>query len=256
MTRLRFRILGSGSRGNATVVAAGRTRLLLDCGFGLREAERRLAKAGLRAEELTAIVVTHEHGDHAAGVFRLAARHRLPVYLSTGTWQALGAPALAGLQLISPHESFAVDDLEIQPYPVPHDAREPCQFVFSDGNRRLGILSDTGTVTPHIRECLDGCDALVVEFNHCPQMLARGPYPPALQARVGGGLGHLSNPQSSGLLAGLERGGLQHLVAAHVSEKNNHPEQVRAALATALPAEAADMAIAEQDHGLDWREIT
>jgi phosphoribosyl 1,2-cyclic phosphodiesterase len=255
MSGLRFATLGSGSRGNATVVACGRTVVLMDCGFAVNETLRRLAVLGLTGESLCAIVVTHEHGDHMGGVARLARRFGLPVWLTAGTYRGAGSPRLPEVNLFNPHEPFAIQDLSIHPYPVPHDAREPCQFVFSDGAMRLGVLSDAGHVTPHMQRSLDGLDALMLEFNHDPDLLARGPYPPELQARVGGRLGHLNNGQAVQLLENLDRRALQHLIAGHISEKNNSPAHVREAVAHRLPAEAAALALAPQEQGLGWHDI-
>lgn len=254
---MRFALLGSGSKGNATLVEHGRTRLLIDCGFSMRELERRLLRLGVEAQSITAVLVTHEHNDHIAGVGAFARKYGKPVWLTSGT--SAGAGKRLGLvpqrQLFNCHSSFAVDDLEVMPFPVPHDAREPCQFVFSDGNKRLGLLTDTGRSTAHIEQQLSGCDALILESNHDNEMLRNGPYPPRLQARVGGALGHLSNDQAAAILQQLDCSGLQHLVAAHLSEKNNRPELAAAALSEALECEPEWIALAEQEHGLPWREI-
>lgn len=250
---MRFAMLGSGSRGNCTVIQAGSTTVLVDCGFMLREAEARLARLGIDVRTLTAVLVTHEHADHIGGVARLARKHRLPIYMTPGTlagWKDAPAPRT---QCFSPHESFAIQDLHVQPFPVPHDAREPCQYVFSDGRFRVGVLSDAGSVTPHMRQILGGCDALMLEFNHDVQMLADGPYPPKLQERVGGPLGHLSNAQSAELVRSIDSSRLRHLVLTHLSEKNNTPAL---ALAAAAPhAAAAEVVCAHQDRGLDWRVL-
>lgn len=254
---MRFALLGSGSRGNATLVVKGRTVLLIDCGFSARELEMRLAQLGLAASQLSAIVVTHEHNDHIAGVGAVARKYKLPVWLSHGSYSA-GQRRLGELpvrHILNCHEPFTIGELQLHPYPVPHDAREPCQFVIGDGAGRLGILTDTGRSTQHIEQSLSGCDALILECNHDPQMLADGPYPPALQARVGGSLGHLSNAQAAQLLTRLEVGHLQHLVAAHISEKNNLPALAAAALSGALGCEPGWIALAAQDTGLGWREI-
>lgn len=252
---MRFAKLGSGSRGNAVVVESGGTRVLVDCGFSLAEAERRLARLGLTGSDLDAVLLTHEHIDHVRGVAQLARRHRLAVWATPGSFAAWAPVGLPGVELFSPHEPFAVGDLEIWPYPVPHDAREPCQFVIGDGARRLGLLCDVGRVTPHVRAMVDDCDALILECNHDVTMLAAGPYPAFLKRRVGGGLGHLSNDQASALLAGLDTRRLQHVVAAHLSEKNNTPAAACAALAVALNCTPDWVSAATQGEVLEWRSI-
>ena len=254
---IRFALLGSGSRGNATLVVKGKTAVLIDCGFSARELEQRLAALQFAPDDLTAILVTHEHNDHIAGVGAVSRRYDLPVWVSHGSYMA-GARRLGKLcqqHTINCHEPFAVGELELQPFPVPHDAREPCQFVVSDGDSRLGILTDVGRTTQHIEDCLSGCGGLILECNHDTQMLAEGPYPPALQARVGGALGHLNNLQSAAILSKLNTDKLQHLVAAHISEKNNRPELAAEALSNAMGCEQEWIALAEQDQGLGWREI-
>ena len=252
---IRFASLGSGSRGNATLVAVDDTLVLVDCGFSAREAERRLGRLGVSPEQIDAILVTHEHSDHVSGVGRLARRHQLPVWLTAGTHMAWGEPDLPELRLINAHEAIAFRDLHIQPCPVPHDAREPCQFIFSDGAFRFGLLTDAGVVTPHLREQMNGCDALLVESNHDVEMLARSPYPASVRSRVGGQLGHLSNAQAAQFLASIDAGRLQHLVAGHLSDTNNCPELVRETLAVALDCEAHWVGVADQQAGLEWREI-
>lgn len=253
---MRFAYLGSGSRGNAALIQAGDTTLMLDCGFSLVESERRLARLGVAANDLDAIVVTHEHADHLNGVARLARKYRIPVWMTHGTHAGWADNNVPTLGYCSAHIAFTVGDIEVQPYPVPHDAREPCQFVFSDGKRRIGVLSDAGHVTPHICASLTGCDALLLECNHDPEMLANGPYTASLKQRVGGPLGHLSNGQAAGLLRDIEIGQLQHLVVAHISEKNNTPDMARTAVAAAMNCAEDWVAIADQDLGLDWREVS
>lgn len=252
---MRFASLGSGSRGNATLVEAGNTLLMLDCGFSCREVERRMARLGCSPDDLTAVLVTHEHGDHVRGVPVLARKYAVPVWMTQGTHRMLRDSDLPDIRHFDGAGGFDIDDLHVEPFTVPHDAREPCQAVFSDGAHRLGVLTDTGRMTPHIRAMLDAVDALVLECNHDADMLQAGPYSVSLKERVGGPLGHLSNRQAGELLAGLELASLQHLVAAHLSEKNNRPELARAALARALDCDSDWIAIAGQDDGLDWREL-
>jgi phosphoribosyl 1,2-cyclic phosphodiesterase len=252
---MRFASLGSGSEGNGLVIEAGPTRVLMDCGFGLADSVARLARLGLQASDLAGIVVTHEHGDHIGGVGRLARKFKLPVMLTAGTLAM--AQDLDGVvvQVIDSHAPFAVDELEIQPFPVPHDAREPVQYVFGDGNRRLGVLTDTGCSTPHIEAVLDGVDALVLECNHDATMLENGPYPASLKRRVGGRFGHLENGQSAALLDMLKHDKLQCVMAAHVSRKNNTSALAQRALARVLGCADDDVGVACQTTGFDWIRI-
>ena len=257
---MRFASLGSGSKGNALVVEAESTRVMLDCGFSVRDATNRLARVGLAPSDLSAVVVTHEHSDHAGGVYAFARRFGLPVWMTHGTWVAIrdqggDAGYGAAVNLIESQLGFAVGDLLMQPISVPHDAREPVQFVFSDGDKRLGVLTDIGCSTPHVESALSGCDALVLETNHELEMLMNGDYPPPLKARIAGRHGHLDNSTSAAILAALDRSRLQHVVAAHLSQKNNTPELARTALARALGCANDWVGVATQGEGFGWRMI-
>lgn len=253
---MRFASLGSGSRGNALVVEVKRTRLLLDCGFGIQETVTRLSRLELFPDDLNGILVTHEHADHIGGVVKFARRFNLPVWLTHGTLSnhALAA-TLPDIRLIDGHSVFQVDDIEVQPYPVPHDAREPVQFAFGCGRRKLGVLTDTGGTTPHIEAVLSGCDALVLECNHDVDMLRDGSYPPSLKQRVAGRFGHLDNKMAARLLANLDNSKLQHLIAAHLSDKNNTSALARAALSGVLSCDPEWIGVADQMQGFGWREI-
>ncbi len=255
---MRFASLGSGSGGNALLVESGDTLILLDCGFGLADTTARLARAGREPGDIDAIIVTHEHEDHAGGVARIARRHELPVYLTYGTLAAIGRDrgALPDAVLFDGHSSFAIGDIEVQPFPVPHDAREPVQFVLGNGAARLGVLTDIGTPTAHVAEMLSGLEALVLECNHDRAMLDSGPYPPPLKDRIGGPFGHLENAAAARLLGELDRSRLQHVIAAHLSQQNNTPALARAALAGALGCESEWIGVATQDDGFAWRQIT
>jgi phosphoribosyl 1,2-cyclic phosphodiesterase len=255
---MRFASLGSGSRGNGTLVQIGSTVVLVDCGFSLRITEARLARLGCAAADLSAVLVTHEHADHVSGVGALVRRYRLPVWLTAGTLKAAQTTLgeLPDANLFSAHAGFSIGALQIDPIAVPHDAREPAQFVLGDGNHRLGLLTDTGNITPHIRRCLDALDALLLEFNHDEQMLAAGPYPAVLKRRVGGQLGHLSNRQSADLLRSIDTTRLQHLVAMHLSAQNNTTVRARECAAEAMDCTEEWVAIADQDAGLDWRDLS
>lgn len=251
---LRFASLGSGSKGNGTLVASGDHCLLVDCGFTIRETERRMARLGLSPVDLGAILVTHEHSDHLSGVAPLARKYGLPVYLTPGTLRARDIGKLPEVHLIEGHRPFSVADIQVTPVAVPHDAREAAQFVFRRRDASLGLLTDLGTITPHVEDQFGGCDALVLEANHDPLMLAQGPYPPSLKRRVGGAYGHLSNQQAAGFLQRVGCDGLQHLVVAHISEKNNTVELAREALASAAE-QVTSCIFACQQQGFDWLDI-
>jgi len=254
---MRFALLGSGSEGNALVVEVGQTRVLMDCGFSLTETVARLTRLGLGADRFNGIVVTHEHGDHIKGVAHFARKHSIPVWLTHGTRQmhSKTIDGLSGLTEISPHHCFEIGELQIQPYAVPHDAAEPVQYVFSDGIKRLGVLTDTGCATPHIEATLNGCNALVLECNHDKVLLANGDYPYSLKQRVAGRYGHLNNSDAAALLGRLDNQRLQHIVAAHLSHKNNTRELAVAALSKALNCSEDWINVATQQEGLGWREI-
>ena len=256
---MRFASLGSGSAGNALVVEVKQTRLMLDCGFSVKEASSRLVRLNLNPEDITGIVITHEHDDHAGGAFKFAAKHNIPVWLTYGTLKMVTRylPSQHDLQInvIDSHTAFPINDIEVQPYPVPHDAREPIQYVFSSGSNTLGVLTDVGRTTPHIEDKLSGCHALVLECNHDAAMLQNGPYSWTLKKRVGGDLGHLENSESANLLARLDNSKLQHILAAHLSAKNNTPVLAQAALAKVLGCELDWIGIADQSMGFDWRTI-
>lgn len=255
---MRFASLGSGSQGNALIVDAGETKVMVDCGFSARAATSRLARLGAAPDDLAAILVTHEHGDHVGGVFAFARRHQLTVYLTHGTHAAAsrGLTALPQCRLIDGHTPFAIGGLEVTPFPVPHDAREPVQYAFGDGNRRLGLLTDTGSITPHIVEVLRACDALVLECNHDQALLAASRYPAALKRRICGRFGHLENGQAASLLRQVDSGRLQHLVAAHLSQENNRPELAVRALASAIGCSEDWIGVADQQGGFDWRQVS
>lgn len=250
---MRFASLGSGSEGNALVVQAGASTVMIDCGFGVKETIRRCACLGLAPESIDAIVITHEHSDHVGGAPRFARRFDIPVWLTFGTLAATESRwDGCTLRGFDSHDAFLVGDLEVQPFPVPHDAREPAQMTVSDGIRKLGVLTDVGETTAHIERSLADCDALFLEANHCEDLLWQSSYPPSLKVRIAGRFGHLSNRASADLLARIAGDRLQRVVAAHLSRQNNRAELAQAALAGALGAVADDIFVASQDDGIGW----
>jgi phosphoribosyl 1,2-cyclic phosphodiesterase len=254
---VRFSVLASGSSGNATVVEAGETAILIDCGLSVRRLAERATTLGFDLSSLDAVVVTHEHGDHIGGVGPLARRYGLPVYMTHGTRAAAGFADGHKFDVteISPHETFTIGDLSLHPAPVPHDAKEPCQFVVARESKRLGILTDLGSDTRHIQQHFAGCCALVLEFNHDLELLSGCEYPDSVKDRIAGRLGHFNNVQASTLLATLKSARLRHVLGAHVSARANHINLVRQSLATVLGDSATTWDVAAQDTATPWIDV-
>jgi phosphoribosyl 1,2-cyclic phosphodiesterase len=256
---LRFKSLGSGSSGNATVVEAmgmAPLRVLVDCGLGLKHLLYRLGEAGLQPEDIHAVFITHEHGDHIGCARSLSLRYRIPVWMSHGTHAAIGAPDFDGL-LRTARDGKAIDlgGLQITPFTVPHDAREPLQLTCTDGSAKLGILTDLGHATAHVMGHLAACDALLLECNHDMDMLAQSSYPAFLKRRVGGQYGHLSNTAAADIARAVIHPGFRHLVAAHLSVQNNRPALVQGLMAGALSCGAEDIVVAKPDVGTPWLSL-
>jgi len=254
-----FCVLGSGSRGNSTYVEGDSTGVLIDAGFSGREIESRLAAAGVGIERVSAILVTHEHGDHIRGVGVLARRHRLPVYISAATLAAASGTIgrLPEIREISAGRSFSLGGLAVHPFSTSHDAVDPLGFVLSHGDRAVGYCTDTGHVSKLIRHRLAACHGLVLEANHDPVMLKNGPYSPALKQRIASRGGHLANHDAVRLICDLaaEENRLVHVVLAHMSGENNHPDAVMACVRAAALPEGVRVSLAHQDRAGEMIEI-
>jgi phosphoribosyl 1,2-cyclic phosphodiesterase len=239
--------------------AASGTRVLIDCGLNLTDTEKRLRRLGLEPGDIDGLLITHEHGDHAHGVFDFAAAHNTVVYLTYGTMLAMKVEGkvIEGVRMvfINGRQSEALDGMQVMPFTVPHDAREPVQFVVSDGARKLGVLTDIGAPTAHVAQTLSGLDALVLECNYDREMLWNGGYPRWLKQRIAGPFGHLDNEDSGRLLGALDCSKLKHIVGAHLSQHNNRPELARGVLARALNCDEAWIGLATQDEGFGWRDL-
>lgn len=260
---MRFTSLSSGSEGNALVVESCRhpgagdpTRVLVDCGLGLKVLQDRLEARGLALTDLDAIFVTHEHGDHIGGVARAARKANIPVLLSHGSFISCNEEFWSGVRVceVESHAALEFGALSLHCFPVPHDAREPLQLVVQSGEKRLGVLTDLGKSTPFIESMLSGLDAFLLEANHDEDLLANSDYPPALKSRIAGPYGHLSNAQSAQLLSSIEQSRLQVVIAAHLSRHNNTPELATQALRPVLNSQA-QLHVANQQTGFDWVEI-
>lgn len=255
-TVTRVASLGSGSKGNATLIASREALIMVDCGLGIRDATARMARLGIAPDRLDAILLTHEHGDHIRGVKSLARRYDIPIYGTAGTWLGGKLEGIDSYRFIVPEKPFSIADMDIDPVTVPHDAREPVQFVVRAGQHRIGLLTDLGHVTSHIQQRFLGCDALFLECNHDLRMLAEGPYPPMLKRRVGGNWGHLANTQAKALLEFWGTDRLQHIVASHLSDKNNCPELAFDALRPLLDGAEERLHISTQSHGVAWQTLS
>jgi len=228
--------LGSGSSGNATLVEFGERRFLVDAGLAARDLAARLEAVGVAPERIDAILVSHEHHDHARGLLRFATRHRVPVFTTVETLGALNlAPRhFAAWHPFEPGTTFEAFGVAVTPFSVPHDAVEPVGFVLAASGIRVGIATDIGHMTTLVQQRLAGCHVLLVEANHDDGMLLRGPYPWVLKQRIGGRLGHLSNEEAATLVAAVADDDTQAVILAHLSEKNNTSALARSAVATAL----------------------
>lgn len=252
---IRFASLGSGSSGNAMLIQSGGTTVMLDCGFSCKETIKRLQLLNVAPQDIDAIVVTHEHHDHLGGVGVFSRRYKTPVWMSYGTARVERVGTLYQTQMINLYQSFDIGELSLEPFPVPHDANEPVQFVFSANNQRLGVFTDAGHVTPHIRSALSELDALVIESNHDLDLLNNGSYSPSLKKRVAGPYGHLNNHQAAELAFDIHHHNLQHLITAHLSEQNNTPQRVEETFLEFFSSQPEGFEISTQAGGFDWRSI-
>ncbi len=226
---MKLRVLGSGSEGNATLIHSETTALLIDAGFACRELEKRLKLAGFMPEEIKAIAITHEHTDHIRGAALFSRRYGIPIYLTRGTWLAgSGQLEKAGkMETVIPDEPFAVGDITLHPFSIPHDAAEPVAYLSECRGRRALVMTDLGFVTVRAIENFRLAHLALVESNHDPELLDIGPYPWPLKQRIKGKLGHLSNDDCMRLLADAAGEGLGTVIFAHLSRQNNNPNLVR-----------------------------
>ena len=236
---VRICVLGSGSRGNSTLIATEKTRLLVDAGFSRRETYARLGLSGEKADGIDAILISHEHIDHIRGLESLALDQKAPVYISAATYEKIKWNRREpSIETISAGAKFTIGDIEVTPFSIPHDAVDPVAFTFETQGIRLGVVTDLGYIPELVRRHVSGCHCLVFESNHDLDMLKVGPYPWAVKQRVMSRHGHLSNLATAEFLRDDFDGAAQVLVLAHLSEKNNHPEIVRMTAVEALTGRA------------------
>jgi len=232
---LSFTMIGSGSSGNALLVSGGDRHVLVDVGLSGREAARRLREHGLEPERVSAVVVSHEHGDHCRGVAPFAGDLDIPVFLTDGAFEASGMKLdPAKRQRIRSGVPFEVCGMLFTPFAVPHDSVDPIAFSIERDGVKIAVVLDLGYISNLVVERLKGCDGIVLESNHDVDMLRVGPYPWALKQRVMSRRGHLSNDTVASYLGSGFDGRARHVVLAHLSRKNNLPELARGAARRAL----------------------
>lgn len=232
---VRICVLGSGSRGNSTLIATEKTRLLVDAGFSRRETFARLEAAGEHANGFDAIIISHEHSDHIRGLLKLALDSKAPVYISAATREAIAwGRRIKACELFNPGETFSVGDIEVTPFTVPHDAADPVAFRFDSQGIGIGVVTDLGYIPELVKRHVSDCHCLIFESNHDLEMLKVGPYPWHVKQRVMSRTGHLSNLATAQFLREDFDGAAQVLVLAHLSENNNHPEIARMSAIEAL----------------------
>jgi phosphoribosyl 1,2-cyclic phosphodiesterase len=251
---VRFIVLGSGSGGNAAVVEAGGVRLLVDAGLSAKQLVDRMKASGVEPASLRGVLLTHEHGDHIRGLRVLMKSLAVPVYATPATSLVVrdGGVDTATWKIFESGAGFQLDGLAIQSFAVPHDAVEPVGFVFRHEEKSLGLLSDTGHVTRLITERLRGVQALFVEANYDDELLeADMKRPWSTKQRISSRHGHLSNAQTTALVAELVPAGLRRVVLGHLSRDCNHPDKAVSALRSGVP-DLAEIACAPQDECCGW----
>ena len=250
---MKFASLGSGSKGNATIIDTEHGCLMIDCGFSIKETARRLERVGKSPQDISAILVTHEHSDHWKGVLPFASKFSIDVYATAGCYRAVNVSSSTSklLKVICSHSEFMINNVHVLPIPVPHDANEPVQYIFSYDQYRLGILTDVGNITPYIVEQYNNCSGLLVEANHDIELLQAGAYPKFLKDRVAGQWGHLNNHQTASLLSAIDQQSIQKLVIGHISESNNNSARVKQAIEDVFPR-SEKIIYANQNEGFDW----
>jgi phosphoribosyl 1,2-cyclic phosphodiesterase len=226
---MRCTVLASGSKGNSVVISGSSGAILIDAGLSTKELLRRMGAAGIEPGTIDAVLVTHEHGDHIRGLDVLLRRLSRPVYGTEGTLADFLNHRRTSDKPIVHHtcrygERFSLGDFLIEPFATSHDAAEPCGYIVSENSCRIGYCTDTGILTPSMFGLLGTCDGIVLESNHCPDMLANGPYPESLKRRIRSKRGHLSNPAAAACLQAFGKD-VPQVVLAHLSEINNTPEK-------------------------------
>jgi phosphoribosyl 1,2-cyclic phosphodiesterase len=254
---LKFSLLGSGSSGNASLIISDRSKILIDCGFSFKRLEERLNIVGHRVEDLDAVFVTHEHGDHVQCLGTLARKTEVPVYITRDTYENLPQKTgkLPKIEHFVSGDTIKIGDMTVVSFNISHDAADPVSFTVQNGSAKIGFATDMGKSSNLVRERLAYCHALVLESNYCPDMLRLGPYPPQIQQRIRNNKGHLSNQDMNSLLGTLLHDELQRVVLIHISESNNSHELARKMASHVVRDHPAKVVVAMQDEPTPLFEV-
>lgn len=252
-----FSLLGSGSSGNALLVQAGDARILIDSGLSFKQSEIRAAALGLGLRDLDAVFVTHEHGDHVRGLGTLARKTGAPVYLTRGTCEGLpkSVGRLPNVHCFEAGACIGVKGAQVTSFSISHDAADPVSYTVEAEGVKIGMAADLGMTTALVKSRLRGAHGLILEANHCPDMLRMGPYPPAIQQRIRGRNGHLSNESMASLLRHVSHPKLRRVVLVHLSAENNDRDLALRAAREALAGVPAEVAIAAAERPTPWFEV-
>lgn len=256
---IRFSVLASSSRGNATVISGGGTHVLVDTGISALRIRKGLAECGLSESALSGIFFTHEHQDHVCGLGVLAKKSPLPLYCSRYLSKDLrGMAPNALFTYLEPGQTVQVGGLSVTPFCVSHDAADPFGYVFECDGVRLGYVTDTGIIMRGMPEMLSGVQGLYLESNYDLEMLENSGRTPELIRRISDRWGHLSNEQACDFIRTIGHSGLQHLVLAHISPECNTPARAAAAMQATLDELALPTTLhcAQMANRLDWIEIS
>lgn len=239
---VRISVLASSSSGNCTFISTSRTRILLDVGINPTQVIKRLNSIGESLDHIDAVVISHEHIDHVNGLSAILSKKDMPVYITRETYEAIGpCPSCQRLEFIESGQPFSINGLSICGFSIPHDAANPLGFYLEAEGIRIGHVTDLGYLTELVVQRLKGCDVIVLESNHDLEMLKVGPYPWPLKQRIMSSQGHLSNEVVGRFLNEEFDGKAQHIILAHLSESNNHPDIVRMVAVQSLEPRGFDL---------------
>lgn len=220
-----FASLGSGSEGNSFLIKTDKTIFMVDCGFNYKETENRLSELGLTFSDINHILITHEHEDHMRAIKMIIKKEKIQISCSYGTAKKIGI--VDEVNIINPGDIVVDNDLQVEVVPVPHDAREPCHYVFKKDTLKIGIITDFGSLTPKIVESYSNLNYLVVEANHDANLLMKSSYPTSLKNRIFGKLGHANNDLTFDLISLIKKDKLKKIIFCHLSKKNNQKEIIK-----------------------------